>query len=474
MPGILVSYRREDSAAYAGRLADRLRQHFGRDNVFIDIDTIRPGQDFADVIEKSVSSCDALVAVIGKAWATSTDALGRRRLDREDDFTRMEIATALDREIPVIPTLVGGATMPAPNELPNSLSKLTRRQALEISDIRFHEDVDRLIEALSDAPVPSLTAQAPPRPAPAGDVQRQSKPSPKWLWPGGAVAIILLVTIGALIQYQPWKAVSGASGAVDISGNQFLGSAIVGNVSVVVNEAARAGTALDPALVELLKDAAGLSKAGEHDAAVAKIEEIRATSREVAALPSLLNNLGVEYLSAGKADQARKAFKDVLEKDPANRTAWAGLGELPDDRLKPLSVINFSSQWSSGSAAAANIVDGDPAYGWMSLDGNFPQSFILELPVECTLSELSFNNVPRGDANRAAKDIEISVSAQSETTGFEIAAKAVLAKGEIGQGVAVRPAKRGRWVKIRILSNHGNPDGTELGDVELIGRPLVR
>ncbi len=112
MPRILVNYRRDDSAAYAGRLADRLREHFGRENVFVDIDTIRPGEDFIDRIDQSVAACDVLVAVIGKSWLTIADAQGRRRLDREDDFVRMEIAKALERHVRVIPALVGDAALP--------------------------------------------------------------------------------------------------------------------------------------------------------------------------------------------------------------------------------------------------------------------------------------------------------------------------------------------------------------------------
>jgi TIR domain len=91
---ILVSYRREDSAAYTGRLADRLRHHFGAENVFVDIDTIQPGQDFVESIDASVASCDALVAVVGRTWLTGSDAIGRRRLDNPDDYGRREIATA--------------------------------------------------------------------------------------------------------------------------------------------------------------------------------------------------------------------------------------------------------------------------------------------------------------------------------------------------------------------------------------------
>jgi len=191
MTKILVSYRREDSAAYAGRLADRLRDHFGADNVFVDIDTIRPGQDFVDSLERSVSSCDALVAVIGRNWLSASDASGRRRLDNPEDFVRMEIATALRRGIPVVPTLVSGAAMPAGVDLPSDLSKLARRQALEISDLRFHQDVDRLVSALSDA-APQRGEQGPPAPH---QVSPRDWRSPRWAWM--AIAAIVVVSFAS-------------------------------------------------------------------------------------------------------------------------------------------------------------------------------------------------------------------------------------------------------------------------------------
>jgi hypothetical protein len=131
---IFISYRRDDSGGWAGRLYDRLSQHFGRDNVFMDIDTIEPGLDFVEVIGQAVGSCDALIALIGKQWLTLTDDAGRRRLDDPEDFVRLEIAAALARNIRVIPALVQGARMPRSPDLPDVLRMLARRNAHEISD----------------------------------------------------------------------------------------------------------------------------------------------------------------------------------------------------------------------------------------------------------------------------------------------------------------------------------------------------
>ncbi len=119
MSGIFISYRREDSSGYSGRLFDRLTAQFNRDQLFMDIDAIEPGVDFVEVIERAVSSCDVLVAVIGKQWLTVTDANGRRRLDNPEDFIRLEVGTALDRGIRVIPVLVrGGSDKSVPPQRP--------------------------------------------------------------------------------------------------------------------------------------------------------------------------------------------------------------------------------------------------------------------------------------------------------------------------------------------------------------------
>jgi TIR domain len=148
MARIFISYRRADSGASAGRLHDRLREHFGRDNVFMDIDTIEPGLDFTEVIERTVASCDVLIALIGRQWLTSTDAAGQRRLDDPEDFVRREVATALRRHIRVIPVLIQGTPMPRAADLPDELQPLTRRNALDLSDTHFHRDVDELIVVL--------------------------------------------------------------------------------------------------------------------------------------------------------------------------------------------------------------------------------------------------------------------------------------------------------------------------------------
>jgi hypothetical protein len=149
VPGrIFMSYRREDTAFPAGWLYDRLVSHFGREQVFKDIDSIELGDDFIEVITTAVGSCDVLLALIGGRWLTITGQDGRRRLDNPDDFVRLEIEAALARYVRVIPILVDVAQMPRADELPPSLAKLARRQALELSPNRFDTDTRRLLRVL--------------------------------------------------------------------------------------------------------------------------------------------------------------------------------------------------------------------------------------------------------------------------------------------------------------------------------------
>jgi TIR domain len=146
--GIFVSYRRQDSDHLAGRLYDRLVDRFGEGQVFMDVDTIEPGLDFAEEVTRAVAACQVLVAVIGPAWLTATDGRGRRRLDDPDDFVRLEIETALVRGVRVIPVLAQGAPMPTREDLPGSLAGLARRNALFIRHESFRSDAGRLVTAI--------------------------------------------------------------------------------------------------------------------------------------------------------------------------------------------------------------------------------------------------------------------------------------------------------------------------------------
>lgn len=145
---IFINYRRDDSSGSVGRLYDRLVTRFPENQIFIDIDNLAPGVDFVDAIERSLGSCEVLIAVIGRHWLGASDGEGNRRLENPDDFVRLEIGNALKRDIRIIPVLVDGASMPHSRDLPDDLKALARRNAIEVSYTRFRADSERLIIAI--------------------------------------------------------------------------------------------------------------------------------------------------------------------------------------------------------------------------------------------------------------------------------------------------------------------------------------
>lgn len=151
MPRVFTCYRRQDSAGWAGRIYDGLVKELGEDSVFIDVATLRPGEDFDEVIRSTIAACDAFVAVMGPTWATCTGDDGQRRLDDPGDYIRREVAEALGSDIKVVPVLVGGAKMPRARDLPPDVAPIARRHALEVGDGRFHADMRRLLRAVDPA-----------------------------------------------------------------------------------------------------------------------------------------------------------------------------------------------------------------------------------------------------------------------------------------------------------------------------------
>ncbi len=180
MSGIFISYRRDDQAGFAGRLADALVSVFGADNVFRDIEDIHPGEDFVLALERQLASVDVMLVMIGPAWQTASRE-GVRRLDEADDFVRREIEAGLKSGKTVLPVLVGGATMPAEKDLPKAIAGLARRQALILSDAGWTSDVARLVETIR----PCLPAV------------RRLEPTFRWLRAAAAgLALIALLAIG--------------------------------------------------------------------------------------------------------------------------------------------------------------------------------------------------------------------------------------------------------------------------------------
>lgn len=195
MARIFISYRRSDSRTISGRIYDRLATAFGgAEYVFKDVDSIPFGADFRTYINDSISACDALMAIIGPTWVTTTDEQGRRRIDDPNDFVRLEIEAALEQNLPVYPVLVHGAAMPRADDLPESLQSLAYRNAASVrDDPDFHRDMDRLIHDMQVAlnPPPSPVEAAAPRPT-------SSSPS-RGLITGAVAAVVVVVLVIALL-----------------------------------------------------------------------------------------------------------------------------------------------------------------------------------------------------------------------------------------------------------------------------------
>ncbi len=193
MAGIFINYRRDDAPGVAGRLFDHLAPKFARGSLFMDVDAMRPGVDFARHLDSQVSQCQVLLAVIGPRWLDARDQAGKRRLDADNDYVRIELAAALKRDIPVIPILVDGAAMPSEDSLSDDLKPLARRHALELRHTRFNADADAIVHALETV-VPLRRAW--------------------WALVGGGVAVVVVIAVMALVFWHKFAAQPSTQPAV--------------------------------------------------------------------------------------------------------------------------------------------------------------------------------------------------------------------------------------------------------------------
>ena len=239
MQRVFISYRRQDSAAYAGRLYDAMVARFGEHNVFMDLD-LAPGVDFVERITEAVSACQILIEVIGPTWATVKDDEGRIRIADPEDFVRLELEIALKRpEVTVIPVLVSGAQIPDRRDLPPELGPIARRNALELSDKRWRYDVGQLISTLEEllaettavhvapttadvaavAETPPEATPTSPAPRPSGTGDRET--AGEWLRGHGRLiaAVAALAVVGVILAV---VVSSGGSGDGDQSSPNFV------------------------------------------------------------------------------------------------------------------------------------------------------------------------------------------------------------------------------------------------------------
>lgn len=148
--GIFVSYRRDDAAHVTGRIHDFLASRFGAGKVFMDVDSVAPGEDFVSKIGDTIAACDVFLAIIGPGWLEARTADGRRRIDLPQDFVRIELAAALSRGVKIIPVLVDGAEMPRQEDLPEDVALMVRHNAVFLNHTTFRRDMEALAESLAE------------------------------------------------------------------------------------------------------------------------------------------------------------------------------------------------------------------------------------------------------------------------------------------------------------------------------------
>jgi hypothetical protein len=346
MSGVFISYRREDSRGFAGRIYDRLSDRLGGENVFFDVDNIAPGLDFVEVLTERVAACDALVAVIGRDWLASADKTGRRRLDNAEDFVRVEIEAALNRGVRVIPVLVEDAAMPQADELPESLRKLARRQGIAIDHARFNSDVERLIRVLSkieeeahrgsppDAPAAASRSdaapveQAPAKPfdtTPARDAGGTSHAmARRWAAPllFAAVAVVALLALGAILVLRG-LASGPAPPSADVTHPSSLAAVGASSSAPVASDPAASGAPpliADPSALlgpsgKLLNAAASVASPSDGAGKEATPEEMTPRMRELKALQKQVEEQ-LDRLNSPAYNGVGKdaAFADVTRK----------------------------------------------------------------------------------------------------------------------------------------------------------------
>ena len=204
MPKITISYRRSDSDAVAGRIRDRLAAYYGDASLFMDIDNIPFGIDFRDHIKGALLSSDVVMVIVGPKWLGPGRG-GRLRIKEESDPVRIEVETALQNGLPLIPVLVNGASMPTPADLPESLKDFAYRNAAEVETGRdFHPHMERLIRSLDrvlEAKAPGAAAAGAKAGAASGAVAAAT-PWRRWpLLALGATAIAAMLLLGGGLTY---------------------------------------------------------------------------------------------------------------------------------------------------------------------------------------------------------------------------------------------------------------------------------
>jgi tetratricopeptide (TPR) repeat protein len=313
LSGIFINYRRDDAPGTAGRLFDHLAKHFSRRRLFMDVAAMKAGLDFVKQLDAQVSTSDVLIAIIGPAWLRSVDDKGQRRLDSDRDYVRIEIASALKRDIPVIPVLVDGTDMPPEDELPEDLKGLTRRHALELRHTRFNADADAIIQALHGA---------------------LPKGRRKWILPLAAAGLAALCLAGVIFLWPRLSAIFYAGSAPSESATNALKSDPdyqtcdegSGDQAIVAcDRAINSGKFAGHDLAGLYNDrGVERGRKGDPDGAMSDYTEaIKLDAKYALAY----KNRGNAHSRKGEYDVAIQDFDRAIQIDPSYALAYAGRGD---------------------------------------------------------------------------------------------------------------------------------------------------
>jgi hypothetical protein len=279
---IFISYRRDDSAGHAGRLADHLHKRFGAARVFLDIDTIQAGTDFPTVLHTSLQETAAMLVIIGPRWTSLAGDDGVRRLDDPHDFVRLEVEAALGRNIPVVPVLVQGAAMPRREELPASLAPLVRRQAATLDHAEFHDDAERLADQLAAA---------------LGGDDEGNTASLRRVWPVAAAAVIAIAAIAGYFALRGGEAVSSPPESPPRGDSPTVDSP----------------AAPDPRVATLLTAADAQRRRNQYAEALATLAEAQALAPSTPDVRQAQENVAMEWIRDARVQNGSSSFGDVIK-----------------------------------------------------------------------------------------------------------------------------------------------------------------
>jgi hypothetical protein len=192
--GIFISYRRLDAKSDARSICQRLEKTFGKGKVFIDVDSIRPGENFQAVLKSDLEKCNVMLVVIGPRWQELLRSSGPADSETSHDYVYLEVASALKRKLPIFPVLVDGATMPEAKDLPADLKPLAFRQAFSVRHDSFPRDMSGLEQEL-----------------------RRSV-SPRGNWKVAVISGVFIISLGA-ISYYLWRSPLTSAKTYSKSGN---------------------------------------------------------------------------------------------------------------------------------------------------------------------------------------------------------------------------------------------------------------